>query len=101
MLEEDNNVADNFKSYEDEKSISKVQNIEKDHRDLVGKSSDTGNCTRAEHTLQDGLLESESLSSLREVRFSKQEFSTTIPVSNIKYIHLRSQNDNLFYLFHN
>ena len=39
--------------------------------------------------------------SLREVRLSEQEFLVGIPISNIKYDHPRSQNDNLFSLFHN
>ena len=47
------------------------------------------------------LLRSESSSSLKEVRFNKHEFPTGIPVSNIKYDHPGSQNDNVFYPFHN
>ena len=101
MLGEDDNVSDNFGLYEDEKSIPEAQDIEKDHRDLVGKSSDSGSCAKEEYTSQDGLLGSESSSSLKEVRFNKQEFPAGTLVFNIKYDYLRSQNDNLFYPFYN
>ena len=90
MPEEDYNVSDNFGSYEDEGSIPEAQDIEEDHRNLVGKSSDTRSHTKTRRTPQDGLLGSESSSSLREVGFSEQEFSAGIPVSNIKYDHPRS-----------
>ena len=33
-----NNALDNFEPYNDEKSTPKAQDIEMDHRDLVGKS---------------------------------------------------------------
>ena len=101
MPGEDDNISDNFGPYEEEEFIPEVQDMEEDYRDLVGKSSDTGSYARAEHTFQDGLLRSESSSSLKEARFSEQEFSTGILVSNIKYDHPGSQNDNLFYPFHN
>ena len=103
MLEEDNNISDNFGLYKDEKFISEAQNIERNHRDLVSKSSDTRSHARnklLECTFQDGLLRSKSSSSLIEVKFSKQDIPTSIPISNIKYHHPRSQNDNLFYSFH-
>ncbi len=51
-------------------------------------------------TPQAGLLGSELSSSLREVRFSDQEFAAGTPVFNIKYNHLGFQNDNPFYPFH-
>lgn len=38
MPRENDNILDNFKFYEYEKSILEAQNIEKDHRDLVGKN---------------------------------------------------------------
>ena len=101
MPGEDDNASDNFGPYEDERSTPEAQDIEGDHRDLVGESSDTGSRARAGHTPQDGLLGSESSSSLTEVRFSEQEFPAGTPISNIKYDHPRSQNDNLFYPFHN
>lgn len=50
--------------------------------------------------LQDELLKSESSLSLRKVRFTTQEFSTRIPVSNVKYYHQQLQNNKPFYLFH-
>ena len=90
MLEEDDNASDNFGPYEDEESLPEAQDIKEDYRNLVGKSSDTGSCIRAGHTPQDGLLGNESLLSLRELRFSEQEFSAGIPVSNLKYDHLES-----------
>ena len=101
MPGEDDNASDNFGPYEDERSTPKAQDIEGDHRDSVGESSDTGSRARAGRTPQDGLLGSESSSSLTEVRFSEQEFPAGTPVSNIKYDHPGSQNDNLFYPFHN
>lgn len=51
-------------------------------------------------TSQDGLLASELSSFLREVRFSKQKFSTSILLSKIKYHHPKLQDNNLFYSFH-
>ncbi len=80
------------------------QDIEGDHRNLVGKRSDTRSHTRdclSGRTPQNGLLVSESSSFLREVRFSEQEFPTGIPVSNIKYHHPGFQNNNLFHSFNN
>ena len=71
MLGEDDNISNNFGPYEDKESIPESQDIKRDHRDLVGKSSDTVSCARAGHTPEDGLLGSESLSSLREVKFSE------------------------------
>ena len=101
MRGEDDNASDNFEPYEDEDSKSKVQNIEEDHKNLVGKSSDIRRRAREGRTPQDELLGSELSSSLKEVRFSEQEFSADTLVSNINYDYLRSQNNNLFYLFHN
>ncbi len=69
---------------------------------MVGKSSDIGSHVRdglSGQTSQDGFLASESSSSLREVRFSEQEFPAGTPVSDIKYHHPSSQNDNLFHPF--
>lgn len=69
---------------------------------MVGKSSDIRNHARnslSEPTLQNRLLRSESLSLLKEVRFNEPKFLTSIPVSNIKYHHPKSQNNNLFCLF--
>ena len=79
------------------------QNIEKDYRNLGSKSLDTESYARdglAGRTPQAGLLGNKLSSSLREVRFSDQEFATNISVSNIKYNHSGFQNNNLFYLFH-
>ncbi len=102
ISEEDENILDNFGLYEDEESILEEQDIEEDHRNLVSKSSDTRSYVKdglSRRTPQDGLLTSESSSSLREVRFSEQEFSAGIPVSDIKYHHLGSQNNNPFHPF--
>ena len=79
MPGEDDNTSDNFGPYKNKKSTLEVQDIERDYRDLVDKSSDTGSRARAGHTPQDGLLESESSLFLREVRFSEQEFLTSTP----------------------
>ena len=98
---EDDNSSDNFRLYEDEGCTPEAQNIERDHRNSVGKSSDTRSRARVRHTPQDGLLGSELSLSLSEVRFIEQEFSAGTPVFNIKYDYPRSQNHNLFYPFHN
>ena len=76
--------------------------MEEDHRDLVGKSSDTGSRARdglSGHTPLARLLANESSLSLREVKFGEQEFPAGKHVSDIKYHHPGSQNDNLFYSF--
>ena len=101
MPGKNDNASDKFRLYEDEESIPEAQDREEDHRHLVGESSDTGSRARARRTPQDRLPGNELSSSLREVRFSEQEFSAGIPVSNIKYDHLGLQNDTLFYLFYN
>ena len=98
---EDGNALDNFEPYEDKESTLEAQNIERDHKDLIGKSSNTGNCAKTSRTLQDELLKSELSSFLREVKFSKEEFFAGILVFNIKYDHPRSQKYNLFYPFYN
>ena len=67
---------------------------------MVSKSSDTGSHIRVGHTSQDGLLGSELSSSLKEVKFSEQEFTACTPVSIMKYDDLGSQNDILFYPFY-
>ena len=68
---------------------------------MVGKNLDTRSRARARNTPKDWLLGNELSLSLKEVKFSEQEFLTKIPVSNIKYDHPGSQNDNLFYSFYN
>ena len=50
MSREDNNISNNFGPYEDEKSTPEVQNIEKDYRDLVGKSLDIRSHARVTYT---------------------------------------------------
>lgn len=54
---------------------------------MVVKSSDNKSIKNRlpRCTFEDELLISESTSSLNEVRFSKQEFSASKPLSNIKY----------------
>ena len=101
MLGKDDNVSENFALCEDEKSTLEAQNIKRDYKVSVSKSLDRGRRARTGRTPQDGLLGSNSLSSLREVKFNKQEFPTGTLVSSIKYDHLESQNDNFFYSFYN
>ena len=99
---EDDNASENFGPHEDEKSTLEEQDIERDHTYLINKSLDIRCCARdglLERTPQDGLLASESSSFLKKVRFSKQEFLVGKLVSDIKYYHLGSQNDNLFHSF--
>ncbi len=102
ILGKDKNISDNFGLHEEKVSILEEQDIEGDYRNSVSESSDIGSHVRdglSRRTPQDGLLVKELSSSLREVRFSEQEFPASIPISNIKYHHLDSQNDNLFYPF--
>lgn len=92
MIEEDNNLLNNFGYYENEKPALEKPNIEEDNIDQTKKSLDTKNHVKnllSRCTTQDGLLRSELLSSLKEVRFIDQKFATGIPISNIKYIYLQ------------
>ncbi len=103
ILGEYDNASGNLGPHEDEESTLTEQDIEGDHRNLVGESLDTGSRARdglSRRTPQAGLLGSESSSSLREVRFSDQEFAAGTPVSNTKYNHPGFQNNNLFHPFH-
>lgn len=87
-MREDNIICENVKYYENKKSTLEKEDIKRNHRNYIGKSSDTRNYTQdglLEHIPQDGLLISLFLSSLREVRFSEQELTASKPMSNIKY----------------
>ncbi len=89
---ENDNISGNFEPYKNEKSTLEEQDIKRDHRNLVGKSSVTESHVRDDLSgciPQTRLIGSESSSSLKEIRFSDQEFATSIPVSNIKYNYLR------------
>ena len=94
MLAENDDASDYFMHQEEEEYPlgNKKQNVKKDYRDLVGESSDNKRVKKMllGHTLQDRLLESELSSSLREMRFSEQEFPAYTPISDIKYNHLGS-----------
>ena len=83
--------------------ILEEQNIEKEYKNLEGESLNTKSYTKdglARRMPQTRLLENESLSSSRKVRFSDQEFAAGTPISNIKYNHPRFQKNNPFYPFH-
>ena len=67
----DDNISDNFGSYEDEKSTPEAKDIQEDYRNLVGKSSDIGSRTRVGRIPQNGLLGNELSLFLKEVRFSE------------------------------
>ena len=98
----DDNSLEYFGPHKNEEKTLDEQDIEGDHRDSVGKSSDIGSRARdnlSERTHQNGLLASESSLSLKKVRFSEQEFAANKPVSNIKYHHTGSNNKNRFYPF--
>ena len=98
----DDNASENFGLYKDKESILEEQDIKKDHTNLVGKSLDIESRARdglSRRTPLNGPFASELSSSLREVRFSKQEFPTNKPISDIKYHHSGSQNNNLFHPF--
>lgn len=46
MLGEKHKALDDFELYKDEKFISKMQNIKRDYRNLIDKSSDIESYTR-------------------------------------------------------
>lgn len=46
IVEKNNNLSDNFESYENKKLVLKEVDIEKDAIDLISKSSDIGNHAR-------------------------------------------------------
>ena len=103
ILVETKNTLKNFEPYKKKKSILEKQDIKKNHRNLRNKSLNTkihakNNLLR--YNSQIKLLRMELSSSLKEVRFSNQEFSTGTPISNIKYNYLGFQNNNLFYLLY-
>lgn len=94
----------NFEPHKDENFTSEEQNIQKNHKDFVGKSLDTRSYKRdslSKRTPQNRLLANESLSSLREVKFNKQEFLASKPILEVKYHHPSFRNNNLFDLFNN
>ena len=102
MLGEDDNASEYFGPHEKEEYTLDEQDIEGDHRDLVGEYLDTRSRARdslSERIPQDGLLASKLSSSLKEVRFSGQEFPAGKPVSDIKYHHPGFQNNNPFHPF--
>ena len=83
--------------------ILEEQDIEKDYRNLEGKSSDTRSHARdglLGHTSHAVLLGNELSLSLKEVRFSDQEFAAGTPISNIKYNYPGFQNNNHIYAFY-
>ena len=86
ILREDDNILENFGSNEDWESILKKPDFEKDHTNLVGKNLNIGSYTRnglLGRISLNKLLVSESSLSWKEVRFSKQEFSTGKSISDI------------------
>ncbi len=105
MLVEDDNTSDHFMYHEEEEYPlgNNKQEIREIQRDSVGQSSDNESLRDmlSGRIPQAGLLGSESSSSLREVRFKDQEFTTGTPISNIKYNHPGFQNNNPYYPIHN
>lgn len=98
MPEEYHNTLDNFGTHIDEKFILEEQDINKDYKNLVDKISDTRSYTNNRllgHISLNRLFVNELLFFLREVKFSEQEFSTSEPISTIKYYHPGFQNNNL------
>ena len=102
MLRENDNTLENFVPYKDKESTIENQEIEKDHRDLVGKSFDIRSCTKdclSGHIPQARLFASELLSFLKEVKIGKQEFPADKFILEIKYHHPGFPNNNSFYPF--
>lgn len=74
MLGKNNDASKNFEPHKNKKSILKKQDIEEDHRNLIGKSLNTESYTRdglLRRIFQDELYASKSLLFLREVSFSE------------------------------
>lgn len=97
---EDDNVSENFGSYKDDKL--EKQDIEGDHRNLVGENLNTGSYVRdslSECLFQDAILASELSVSSRKFRLNKQEFPIGKFVLDIKYFYLGLQNNNSFHPF--
>ena len=72
MSEKEINRSDNFVLYEDEKSINEAENIEENHKNMVGKGSNTERCIKDSLSgciSQNRMLGSELSLSLKEVRF--------------------------------
>lgn len=98
-MEKNDDGSENFGLYKDENFILKEQDIEKNCRDLIGKSSN--NRSRAKDGLlgcipQNKLYVSEWLLILKEVSFGKQKFFVSKPVSEIKYYDPGFRNNNHF-----
>lgn len=94
MPKKDDNVSKYFKSHKNEEYTLENQNIERNHRNLVRKSLNTGNHARKYLSgciSQDGLFESQLLLFLREVKFGKLEIFAGKLVSDIKYHYLGSK----------
>lgn len=73
ILEEDNNLSKCFGPYKDEKCKLDKQDIKRDHRNLVSKSSDIRSCIKnnlLRCIFQDRYFASESSLSLKEVKSS-------------------------------
>ena len=74
MLRKDDNASVYFEPHKSEEYTLNEQDIERDHRDSMGKSSNTRSFARdnlSGRICQDGLLASKSSLFLREVRFSE------------------------------
>ena len=103
MLAEDNNTLYYFIHYNKEKYLldNKKQSIKKDQKDSIGKSLDNKSVKNIlPGYMREGWLFTSDLSlSLKKVWFSKQEFLASRPINNIKYNHLKLQNNKTFYLF--
>lgn len=104
MLGKNVNISENFRFYNNEKSILKKRKIKKDYKNLINKNLNTRNHAKSGllgYTSQARLFTSELLASLKEVKFNKKEFFAGKLVSDIKYYYPNSQNNNSFYLFNN
>ena len=72
MSKEDDNRSDNLVLYKDEKSTNKVEDIEEDHKNMVGKGSNTERCIKdsfSGYIFENRMLRSELSLSLKDVRF--------------------------------
>lgn len=96
---EDDNILEYFGLYQNKKYTLNKNNIEKHHKNLISKNSDTESCAKynlSGRTLQNGLLANRLSLFLREIRFDRPKFFANKSISDIKCHHFGSQNNHFF-----
>lgn len=85
---------------DNDKERIRLADIDNDKENIRPADIDEQRPAISNWTIQNGLL-SKSSSTFREVMFDKSKFLASTPVSNTRYEHPGSQNNNPFYLFNN